>query len=807
MAFIMKDYFKILGISRNATEQAIRIAYHNLCLIYHPDKGGEQTTEVFQGINEAYEVLKDEQKRNTHRNELEQNDHQGFNRGKSGNSESGQEPSVTELGNWIKKLRREDPVLDCVWRSFDLRVEFQKNFIPNLQTNFLKNSDAFYYDLKTMLNHLNNELMSAKTLKKQIDPASEEGSSESNSLALRNSPLTPENAKKLAVINIELKELQNWIDTIQSLLFDCELDNQDVIEQRWETMNKLLKDIYEETQRFRGWILNENEKEQLAQKWEGSGDNVNSLIQLHIITSKNIDALSLILSNQKTLQSIKHWQPIINLIRNISFPTEQDCNNTVKSNSKSKEEIVILLRKRMFFRIASELGRRLKHQQIKPIEVFEILQQTGLVDILQTLCKLNLISQEQLIPWDLNFNSKAYDYTQKNSEAINYKAITNKIFRILKEVQNKKSLYKHDEIESLNRVLASFINLGCEYNNREKRLGEFCLALHNEIKTLKKPYGFFGKSALSQAYNDLLIQIEIFEDGEYYHLVQNAKKPSEQKTLAIVPPGPTASRQPILPLANSREEVESIEFAPNSSKEVSDEVSDEDEITGVKENASLSQPAMKEKPAIYLHSADNKELVSSDHPDEIVHAASEKNTNKFKQFASLFSLQNLFFFTNLSEEDVHKTVDNEIKGIQANHITPSDICTDNTPVKLVDELIKNLKFDIATRKDDMNLSFWYVFRIKNNELATKRNMVAEKLKNELEKLKIEVAQFPNPIPVTFAIEAQRLIEKAITANAMATNRLGYFDGSGKLQKLLKDSLRKIKENSPQSSETFNVKID
>ncbi len=60
-----KDYYKILGVSRNATEEEIKIAYRKLALKYHPDRnpGDKVAEEKFKEINEAYEVLKNPEKR------------------------------------------------------------------------------------------------------------------------------------------------------------------------------------------------------------------------------------------------------------------------------------------------------------------------------------------------------------------------------------------------------------------------------------------------------------------------------------------------------------------------------------------------------------------------------------------------------------------------------------------------------------------------------------------------------------------------------------------------------------------------
>lgn len=61
-----KDYYKILGVGRNATEDEIKRAYRNLAMKYHPDRNPgkeKEANEKFKQINEAYEVLGDPEKR------------------------------------------------------------------------------------------------------------------------------------------------------------------------------------------------------------------------------------------------------------------------------------------------------------------------------------------------------------------------------------------------------------------------------------------------------------------------------------------------------------------------------------------------------------------------------------------------------------------------------------------------------------------------------------------------------------------------------------------------------------------------
>lgn len=56
-----KDYYQILGISKDASIDDIKKAYRKLAHMHHPDKGGD--TEKFKEISEAYQVLSDEDKR------------------------------------------------------------------------------------------------------------------------------------------------------------------------------------------------------------------------------------------------------------------------------------------------------------------------------------------------------------------------------------------------------------------------------------------------------------------------------------------------------------------------------------------------------------------------------------------------------------------------------------------------------------------------------------------------------------------------------------------------------------------------
>jgi curved DNA-binding protein len=117
-----KDYYKILGIERNASADDIKRAYRKLAIKYHPDKNpnNKASEEKFKEINEANEVLGDPEKRkkydqlgeswNTHQQQGNPNDNFDWSRwsGSQGNRGYGNQGSAsggeTDFSDFFESL-------------------------------------------------------------------------------------------------------------------------------------------------------------------------------------------------------------------------------------------------------------------------------------------------------------------------------------------------------------------------------------------------------------------------------------------------------------------------------------------------------------------------------------------------------------------------------------------------------------------------------------------------------------------------------------------------------------------------------
>jgi len=109
------DYYKTLGVSRNAEANEIKKAYRKLARTHHPDAGGDEAK--FKEINEAYEVLSDNKKRKLYDEYGTANGNQiprGWGGGPAGNPFGG----GGGFGSWaeiLESIRRGDGAFGGDW--------------------------------------------------------------------------------------------------------------------------------------------------------------------------------------------------------------------------------------------------------------------------------------------------------------------------------------------------------------------------------------------------------------------------------------------------------------------------------------------------------------------------------------------------------------------------------------------------------------------------------------------------------------------------------------------------------------------
>ncbi len=109
------DYYKTLGVSKTATADEIKKAFRKLARKNHPDAGGDE--EKFKELNEAYEVLSDEKKRQLYDQYGTANEHEiPYNWG--GGSGGGTTVNFDDYGSWqdiLNQVLRGEGVMGSDW--------------------------------------------------------------------------------------------------------------------------------------------------------------------------------------------------------------------------------------------------------------------------------------------------------------------------------------------------------------------------------------------------------------------------------------------------------------------------------------------------------------------------------------------------------------------------------------------------------------------------------------------------------------------------------------------------------------------
>lgn len=135
----MKDYYKILGVSKNADNDELKKAFRSLAKKYHPDrnKDDESAKAKFQDVNEAYGVLSDEKSRKEYDEKRaasnNKKDNQGFKSAAKSSSEKehkseysarSKEEAMADLNNYFANFFGFDPKSNNVNKD---KLKKQKN--------------------------------------------------------------------------------------------------------------------------------------------------------------------------------------------------------------------------------------------------------------------------------------------------------------------------------------------------------------------------------------------------------------------------------------------------------------------------------------------------------------------------------------------------------------------------------------------------------------------------------------------------------------------------------------------------------
>ncbi len=119
-----RDYYEILGISKEATAEEIKRAYRALARKYHPDlnPGDKAAEEKFKGLGEAYDVLSDVDKRSQYEEYSRYWNQKGFKSWARGKRKTPQEAEYSEFedfDNFVEQLlkRHQSGSKDSMWQS------------------------------------------------------------------------------------------------------------------------------------------------------------------------------------------------------------------------------------------------------------------------------------------------------------------------------------------------------------------------------------------------------------------------------------------------------------------------------------------------------------------------------------------------------------------------------------------------------------------------------------------------------------------------------------------------------------------
>uniref|UniRef100_A0AC34RBR3 J domain-containing protein n=1 Tax=Panagrolaimus sp. JU765 TaxID=591449 RepID=A0AC34RBR3_9BILA len=130
----MQNYYEILGVQKTATATEIKKAFYTLSKKYHPDITGsnEAATKEFVRIKEAYDVLKDKEKRQAYDSGFTGGSYSGFGQGYNQSPFPGNDFKQWKSGNWHYTYYRKNPGSNFTNEDFQrIWKEFQRKAHEN----------------------------------------------------------------------------------------------------------------------------------------------------------------------------------------------------------------------------------------------------------------------------------------------------------------------------------------------------------------------------------------------------------------------------------------------------------------------------------------------------------------------------------------------------------------------------------------------------------------------------------------------------------------------------------------------------
>ncbi|MCA0404089.1 MAG: DnaJ domain-containing protein [Proteobacteria bacterium] len=470
----MLNYYETLGISRNANSKEIRKAYYKLAITAHPDRE-EGSNEKFRTIQEAYETLSDPIKRRQYDFDL---------------SPLSVETNITDpdsplakVNGMIKQFCKEDSVLAYLFQVNNIKNQISE-LINLLEEKLFVDDKLIEDNLIDILYCIDEAINTGNRLKEAIKEIQQPKLLTSNTL-----PTTSTNALEIrqykknstddiAMLDKVIKELINFQFPLRLLVLDIDLDNLIFQQNLWSVKKGVM-----------------------------SEQTLDESFKKTFYNQEDLDFILKALAHPETSNNFTNLNALFNIY--IHFNTEWHYMGTTAVEQKQK--LANFIAERLYMRLAAELGKRMAKGLITPLQItnyshglingFRLNKNNEFNDLL-SLAKVN------------RFNYLIYEnYCQESGNPItelplytegrhicnvyeyerNSRYLFKKIMAFLAENNHKSKTYSFHEIESMEMVAISIMQLGNSVYSPEATLTNLSAILEGHVENLvEKNTGFLS---------------------------------------------------------------------------------------------------------------------------------------------------------------------------------------------------------------------------------------------------------------------------------------------------------------------------